>query len=438
MRRKNMRRKLVLLLLVVLVMLPAGLNAQAQDTSVSGKIVVWAWATATDGLYSSGVMDQFAAAYPNVEIELVNYGTGDVYTNLALALTAGEGACDLCLVESSHVSEFVNLGGLTDLKDRIGADYDNILPFRWQDVEYDGGLYAVPWDAGPVVLYYRRDVFEQAGLPSDPESVATLVPTWDAYFNTCQTIKEKTGHYCFQHSKANNNARMFEKVLWSLGGGYYDADSGDVTVASDDNVAVLEMFGRFWDADLVSDSEEWQDPWYADFADPNLAVASYVGASWMDGNLRRWIAPDTTGLWGVVPMPAFKEGGLQAANDGGSVFVIPEQSKNQDAAWALAAWISLNADITNQIFEETGLFPSYLPAFDSPIFDSPDEFFAGQPVRRVYADALQQIPSATIYGPNYALMNEYVSVAIQNYATGEASAKDALQEAADEIEANIE
>jgi ABC-type glycerol-3-phosphate transport system substrate-binding protein len=433
-----MRRKLVLVLLVVVTVLAGSINAQAQDDAVSGKIVVWAWATATDGLYESGVMDTFAETYPDIEIELVNYGTADVYTNLALALTAGEGACDLCLVESSHVSEYVHLGGLTDLTDRIGDDVNNILPFRWQDVEYDGGLYAVPWDAGPVVLYYRRDIFEQAGLPTEPEAVGELIPTWDAYFDTCQIIKEKTGHYCFQHSKANNNARMFEKVLWSMGGGYYDADSGDVTVASDDNIAVLEMFGRFWEADLVSDSEEWQDPWYADFADPELAVASYVGASWMDGNLRRWIAPDTAGLWGVARMPAFYPDGAQAANDGGSVFVIPEQSENKDAAWTLAAWISLNADITNQIFEHTGLFPSYLPAFDSPIFDTPDDFFAGQPVRRVYADALQEIPAATVYGPNYALMNEYVSVAIQHYATGEMSAADALEEAAQEIEFNIE
>jgi lactose/L-arabinose transport system substrate-binding protein len=433
-----MRRKLVLVLLVVVTVLAGSINAQAQDDAVSGKIVVWAWATATDGLYESGVMDTFAETYPDIEIELVNYGTADVYTNLALALTAGEGACDLCLVESSHVSEYVHLGGLTDLTDRIGDDVNNILPFRWQDVEYDGGLYAVPWDAGPVVLYYRRDIFEQAGLPTEPEAVGELIPTWDAYFDTCQIIKEKTGHYCFQHSKANNNARMFEKVLWSMGGGYYDADSGDVTVASDDNIAVLEMFGRFWEADLVSDSEEWQDPWYADFADPELAVASYVGASWMDGNLRRWIAPDTAGLWGVARMPAFYPDGAQAANDGGSVFVIPEQSENKDAAWTLAAWISLNADITNQIFEQTGLFPSYLPAFDSPIFDTPDDFFAGQPVRRVYADALQEIPAATVYGPNYALMNEYVSVAIQHYATGEMSAADALDEAAQEIEFNIE
>ncbi|HML20231.1 MAG TPA: sugar ABC transporter substrate-binding protein [Aggregatilinea sp.] len=432
-----MRKKLALISVLVIALFAGSLNVQAQDSSVSGKITVWAWANATDALYASGIMDDFAAAYPDIEIELVNYGTGDVYTNLALALTAGEGACDLCLVESSHVSEFVQLGGLADLTDRIGDDVDNILPFRWQDVMYDGGYYAVPWDAGPVVLYYRRDIFEQAGLPSDPEGVAELIPTWDAYLDACTTIKETTGHMCFPHSKANNNARMYEKVLWSLGLGYYDAESGDVTVDSPKNIAALEMLGKFWDADVVSDTAEWTDPWYADFSSPDAAIASYVGASWMDGNMRRWMVPDQIGLWGVAPMPAFEDG-AQAANDGGSVFVIPEQSTNKDAAWALASWITLNKDITNSIFEESGLFPSYLPALDSPIFDEPDDYFAGQAVRRIYADALQNIPTATVYGPHYAIMNETVSVAIQRYATGELSAEEALQEAAEEIRFNIE
>jgi len=59
-----MHRKLVLLLLVVVTILAGNLSVQAQDTPASGKIVVWAWVTATDGLYASGVMDQFAAAYP--------------------------------------------------------------------------------------------------------------------------------------------------------------------------------------------------------------------------------------------------------------------------------------------------------------------------------------------------------------------------------------
>ena len=29
-------------------------------------------------------------------------------------------------------------------------------------------------------------------------------------------------------------------------------------------------------------------------------VATYIEASWMSGVFKSWLAPDTTGLWGVV------------------------------------------------------------------------------------------------------------------------------------------
>ena len=35
-------------------------------------------------------------------------------------------------------------------------------------------------DTGPTGLYYRSDLFDEAGLPSEPEEVAESIRTWDA------------------------------------------------------------------------------------------------------------------------------------------------------------------------------------------------------------------------------------------------------------------
>ncbi|MGC8873644.1 MAG: hypothetical protein ACP5SI_04240 [Chloroflexia bacterium] len=110
------------------------------------------------------------------------------------------------------------------------------------------------------MLYYRRNVFEKAGLPSDPESVSNLVVTWDDYLAVCRTVKEKAGSYCFAHNKANNYGRLYKMVLWERGLGYYDATTGEVTIDSPENIETLEMLGRFWQEDLVSDLLEWTDP----------------------------------------------------------------------------------------------------------------------------------------------------------------------------------
>src|SRR5260370_32146606 len=100
----------------------------------------------------------------------------------------------------------------------------------------------MPWDIGPIVTYYRRDVFKAAGLSDAPEDVDKMVGTWDDYLKTCQTIKQKTGDACFPLSLANNDARFYEAMLWQQGLGYVN-DKGEVTVDSAANVATLEKLG---------------------------------------------------------------------------------------------------------------------------------------------------------------------------------------------------
>jgi lactose/L-arabinose transport system substrate-binding protein len=310
--------------------------------------------------------------------------------------------------------------------------------YRWTDAELDGRYYAMPWDSGPVVLYYRRDVFDRAGLPSEPAEVDRLVSTWDSYFETCSTIVAETGLPCFAHNRANNYGRLYEMVLWSRGLGYYDAESGEVTVDSPANIETLEMLGRFWDAGLVSDSLEWTDPWYAEFSSLDAPTATIVIASWMEVFMKSWLAPGTEGLWGVARMPAWDENSARAANDGGSTFVIPEQTSNPEAAWAFVEFVLGNPESQLRMFEISGFIPALETTYDAPIFRESDPYFAGQAPRQLYAGVLREIPSATIYGPNYSMINGVVSVAIQRYAAGDASAEQALRDAAAEIRANLE
>ena len=410
----------------------------------SGKIVVWGWKNAIgDVIVDTGILDQFKAEYPDIEVEIVYMGTGDVYTQLPLALTAGTGAGDVVLVENSHMGGFVHMGegaGLLDLTDKVAPYIDRVNDYKWLDCELDGKYYCMPWDSGPVVTYYRRDIFEAAGLPSEPEKVDELVATWDGYFTTCQTIKEKTGDNCFSHNKANNNARFLEIALWEQGLGYYDIESGDLTVSSEANVKTLEMLGRFWDADLTSDTQPWTDPWYAELGQSaeGAPIASIIEASWMEGLLKGWIAPGTAGKWGVAKMPSMTKDGLRAANDGGSGFIIPSQTQNPEAAWAFVEFMMGREDIQAKMFAASGLIPSLETTYDDPIFQEGDDFLAGQVARAVYVDTVKQIPRAGIYGPDYRMMNEVVGQAVQKFATGQMSAKEALEEAEIEIEANLE
>jgi ABC-type glycerol-3-phosphate transport system substrate-binding protein len=331
--------------------------------------------------------------------------------------------------------------GLTDLTENVSPYIDSMNDYKWTDCTLDGKYYCLPWDSGPVVMYYRRDVFEAAGLPTEPDEVSATIATWDDYFEACQTIKDETGAYCFAHNKANNFGRLYEIVLWEQGLGYYDLETGEVTVANPGNVATLEMLGKFWEADLTSDNLAWTDPWYQELGTVEIEegpIATIVEAAWMEVFMKGWIAPGTAGLWGVAEMPSVNAGGARASNDGGSVFVIPAQAPNPEAAWVFVEFCLGREESQLKMFEVSGFIPSLETTYDDELFEAPNDFFAGQNTFGMYADVVQRIPSAGIYGPDYDMMNGSVAHAVQSYAAGEVSAEEALQGAAAEIESNLE
>jgi lactose/L-arabinose transport system substrate-binding protein len=425
-----------LILLMLFLALGALSVTSAQD--ISGKITVWGWASAIKNVVEdSGVVEDFKVVYPDVEVEMVYYDLSDVETNLSLALTAGQGACDVCLIASFSLPEFIRRGGIRDITDLVLPYIDQVNDYRWPDAELDGHYYAFPWDGGPVVAYYRADVFEKAGLPTDPAEVDALLATWDGLLEVCRTIKEATGQYCLNNNKANNNADLYQIMLWSRGLGYYDADSGDLTIASAENIETLELLGQFWEEDLVSDTQMWTDTWNAEISSPDSSIAIHIGASWFEGFFKTWLAPETAGLWRVARIPAFPDG-ARSSSWGGSTFLIPEQSQNPEAAWAFIEFVLARPESQVKMFKISGFIPALETSYDDPVFQEGDDFFGGQGARSIYLDVIRTIPRATIYGPGYNMMNAAVALAIQRYAAGEVSAADALADAQAEVEANLE
>lgn len=394
----------------------------------SGNLTVWAWVSYA--FTETGLLDEFKAEYPDIEVQFVDYTSSDVYQNLGLAISAGSGAPDIAQVESSHVVGFLEMDGLTDLTPWVENSFRNSMSeFKWANAEREGRYYAMPWDSGPVVAYYRRDVFESAGLSTDPNVVSDMLATWESYLDTCVTIKERTGLACFSSSRANNNARLYETMLWQQGLGYYDSE-GKVTVDSPGNIATLKKLGEFWAADLTSETAPWTDPWYAEFASLDEPVATIVEAAWMGQFLKSWIAADTAGLWGVALMPAMEVGQARASNSGGSTLVILEQSQNKEAAWAFIEFMLGREESQLVQFEMFDLFPTLEVVFTDPIFEASDPFFGDQQTRLIYADVAASIPVANIYGQYYSAMNGIVATAIQEYATGLKTAEAALRDAA--------
>jgi ABC-type glycerol-3-phosphate transport system substrate-binding protein len=414
---------------------PAATEAPVMEKP-SGKLVIWAQ-KANQDVWEKTVLEGFKAEYPEVEIEIVNNAPPEVANQVALAIQGGTGVPDLAVTEYRSITALVELGGLADMTGIVEPYKDDLNATMMGYCSKDGKVYCAPWDIGPVVTFYRRDIFEAAGLKSDPESVSAQIATYEDYLATCQTIKEKTGLKCFAQNKANNYGTMLENMLWQQGLGYYDAE-GKVTIDAPSAVEAAEKIGAFWKADVVSDSLEWTDPWYAELNakmdnKDTPPVATIVIGAWMGNFLKTWVAADQAGNWGVALMPAYTAGGVRASNQGGSAYFIPEGAQNPGAARAFIEY--MNLDTKNQVaqFVYSDYFPANKATYADPVFQEADAYFGGQITRAFFADVATKVPFGFVYGQYAVTMSSNASKALQNYALGTMSAEQAFKEAADAV-----
>ena len=119
------------------------------------------------------------------------------HNNMLTALTGGAGAPDIFMLEIAFVERFINATdqfyNLYDLgAESIRGDY---LEWKWLQAASpdDSFLIGLPTDIGPTVAYYRADLIEQAGFPSDPEEFGALIDTWDKFADVAREFTAKTG-----------------------------------------------------------------------------------------------------------------------------------------------------------------------------------------------------------------------------------------------------
>lgn len=403
---------------VVALVVATGAGAAHRSTTLT----IWCWTPTDDALKSADA--GFTKAHPDISLNYVQIKPADVYQKLQLGAAAGSGFPDVSCLEDSHLAQFTKLGILADITKQAAPYKKQIQAYKWTQETVNGHIYAFPWDAGPMALFYRRSVFKQAHI--QPASIHT----WNDFYKAGLKLK-KLGIPIWLQSKAQNDARFFEDLLWQQGLGYVNAKGDVVLDKSPKILSTLEFMGKMWNAGLFGDLAEWTDPWYKAINDGK--VATLPMAAWMGTFLKSWLAPKTSGDWGVVPLPSWTPHGAQTANDGGSSLAIMKSSSNAAAAWQYVQWHLGRADVQAHTYQQTDLFPSLESAWRSPYMRQPDPYYGGQKDRLLFEQLARKIPVAHVYSSDYEQMDSLMSAELQKYALGKETAQQALKNAANAI-----
>ena len=333
-------------------------------------------------------LPEWNKANPDIEIKVVSREYADHHTAMTTALAASSGLPDVMAIEYGYLGRFASSGALEDLSaDPFGADdyKGQFVPFAWNQGFLDGvGQVAIPSDIGPGALFFRKDIFDEAGI-----DIKSATASWDGFIAAGEVIKSETGSFMVAH------ARDVKDVIIRSGipegqGIYFDSDGKPVIDKSPRFLKAFSVAKEIRDKGLDAKIGAWSNEWSEGLRRGNLAT-QMMGA-WLGGHLKNWLAPGTAGKWRSHNLP---ENVMMSW--GGSFFSIPKKAENKDAAWRFIEFLTTSKEIQSRAFAKHDAFPSLLEAQRGGFFEQPIEFLGGQVARVSWAQTAQAIKATKVF-----------------------------------------
>jgi len=356
-----------------------------------GTITYWSWTPS-----AQDQVDAFEKAYPNVTVNYVNAGTNtDEYTKLTNAISAGSGGPDVAQIEYYAIPQFALTDSLLDLG-TYGLDSlsDSFTSSTWDQVQYNGNVYGLPQDSGPMALFYNEKSFKAAGIDEAPT-------TWDEYIEDAKKIHEFNSDWYI--TSDNGDGGQTSSMIWQAGGHPFTSDGNSISIDFSDEGTqkYTAMWNQLVENGLLSDTAGWTDAWFKGLADGS--IASLITGAWMPGNLEA-NAAGASGDWKVAPMPTY-DGTAASAESGGSSMAVMKQSSNPALAAAFVRWLNTSTESVG-IFIDSGGFPATTADLSDPSFtETESKYFGGQKINEVLAAAADTVQPDWSYLPIQAYAN---------------------------------
>ena len=176
-------------------------------------------------------------------------------------------------------------------------------------------------------MCYRRDLFAQAGLPTDRDQVAALWPDWQSYIATGKQFKA-------ERARRRGLVRLRFQHLQRHIGQAPSATPPPATRWWWRQSGRQKAFNLSVEAVRAGESAKLSDVQPAvERRVPAGSFATVACPAWMTDTIKQ-NAPQTSGKWDIAKIP----GG--SGNWGGSFLTVPKQSKHQKEAAELARFLT--------------------------------------------------------------------------------------------------
>jgi multiple sugar transport system substrate-binding protein len=353
------------------------------------------------------------------------------FPNMKEALAAemiGGGDYDVVSIMDQWVQSLSNLVQPIDAGiAKQGTDLSDFPAAHLRHGKIDGKLVGLPVRGHVQLLFYRKDLFKQAGVD--------VPSTWEDVVTASKAIQEKTGKsgIALPYGKLNGqNLMVWINLLWGNGGEMFDAE-GNPAFATAEGAAATKQYIDMLLVDKIAPAGS------AVFVEQDAVNSFKQGNSamlplwwWVRSQLtdpeQSKVKPEQLGFTSLPSVGA----AAKTTFTNTWIFGVTQGSDTPDAAVEYLGWLT-DPSLEREVLLDEKLSEVVAVHFSNLRDPKVNARWGG--MHAAAADALAKAPGMA-FDENWPRIAEIMETAISSLASGEETdVKAALQKASDEIKA---
>ena len=362
-------------------------------SSLNGKeLVIWI-SSFQDQVYYEQMGELYTkTTKKDVTINVKAYGFREMPDKLGVAVRTGQGIPDIVQLDETFFGVFLNKDTpFVDLTKKVKSSGlgKDLHPKRLDVFTFKDKIYGLPQSLSAMVLYYRKDLFEEFNIqPTD-------LKTWDDVAEIGAQLQEDQG----QRLMALDGT-LFDVFLRQKGSDLFD-QKGNFLPDEDKALEVLEEFAEMSAAQItvMPDRGSIFDPVFFSGDLETGEVLCVPGADWYGLDLFQQFAPGMKGLWGMMPLPTWRnekgELGPRTATFAGQGLMICKGSKKKSESWDFIEFVMKNKEANAERFVQGNSFPAYIPSWTDARLLAKHEYFE-QSIGELLVELSKEIPPVVV------------------------------------------
>lgn len=283
--------------------------AASDETGDAVTLRLALWDYEVDNAMYDPILEAFQEANPDIKVEIVSSPNADYETKLTTMLSGGDDI-DVFFAKSNTALPGIQAKGycmdLQSMLDESGFDTANYGTVLEQQMTYDGDVYALPFRTNDWVLFYNKNLFDEAGIDYPVDAM-----TWQDLETLSEQLQAKLPEGDYAYSFQPKAGFIFPCLAGTEDG--FDITTSDLSCMTTALDWILDMQDKglmqnYADAVSMSMDQtyfykgEWAMMWNGSWFVQSLNQQTDLGFEWGIAKSPYWEGTEVNGFVTSTPL----------------------------------------------------------------------------------------------------------------------------------------